>query len=69
MKTTSKFKTNAKCGGCVQKIGEKLNNEPEVENWSIDLENPDKTLLITSGLPDAVVVRLVNEAGFKAEKM
>ena len=32
-----KFKTNAKCGGCVSAIGNKLNEIMKADDWSIDL--------------------------------
>ena len=41
---TLKFKTNAKCGGCVAAIGAKLNKLVKEDAWSIDLKSPDKTL-------------------------
>ena len=34
---TIKFKTNAKCGGCVAAIGAKLNTLMASDDWSIDL--------------------------------
>ena len=38
---TLKFKTNAKCGGCVAAIGAKLNKLVKEDAWSIDLKSPD----------------------------
>ena len=63
------FKTNAKCAGCVAKIGEKLNHTPGITEWSIDLTNPNRTLHINSSLTDNEIITLVSEAGFKAEKL
>lgn len=68
MKTT-KFKTSAKCGGCVAKIGEYLDKAVSREQWNIDLASPDKILTITSDLTDEEVMKLVKEAGFKVEKI
>ena len=50
---TKKFKTNAKCRGCVAKIAESL----------------DKILSVTSDQSDAVIIKAVSDAGFKAEKI
>ena len=58
-----RFKTNAKCGGCVAKIGE------QPEEWSIDLASPEKLLTIDTDEPSEAVVRAVSEAGFKAEPL
>ena len=63
---TSKFKTTAKCGGCVAKIGETLDKVVARDQWNIDLSTPDRVLTITS---DDRVIELVKEAGFKAEKL
>lgn len=68
MKTT-KFKTSAKCGGCVAKIGEHLDKAVSRDQWNIDLASPDKILTITSDLTDEEVMKLVKEAGFKVEKI
>lgn len=65
----SRFKTNAKCSGCVAKIEAELNREVTRDQWSIDLSSPDKVLEINSFLSDEEVIKLVNDAGFKAEKI
>ena len=39
--STLKFKTNAKCGGCVAAIGAKLNQLVKEDAWSIDLKSPE----------------------------
>lgn len=67
--STLKFKTNAKCGGCVAAIGDKLNKLMKPENWSIDLANPERLLTVTSELPAATIIAAVTEAGFKAEQL
>ncbi|MFQ8804177.1 MAG: hypothetical protein ACLR8Y_02365 [Alistipes indistinctus] len=41
---TSKFKTNAKCGGCVARIGEKLDKMIPGQQWDIDLTTPERIL-------------------------
>lgn len=67
---TRKFKTSAKCGGCVARIAEKLDevNLPR-EAWSIDLSSPDKVLTIESELSDSQIIAAVTAAGFKAERL
>lgn len=67
--TTMKFKTNAKCGGCVAAIGTKLNKVVKENEWSIDLKSPDKVLEVTADVPAGTVVAAVTEAGFKAEQL
>ena len=66
---TKKFKTNAKCGGCVAQIAESLNKILPREQWDIDLNSTDKILYVTSDQSDAVIIKAVSDAGFKAEKI
>lgn len=67
--TTMKFKTNAKCGGCVAAIGTQLNKLVKDNEWSIDLKSPDKVLEVTADVPADRVIAAVTEAGFKAEQL
>lgn len=64
-----KFKTSAKCMGCVNAIAAKLNNVVSQENWSIDLTSPDRVLTVKSDAADGDIVKAVTEAGFKIEKL
>lgn len=61
-----KFKTNAKCNGCVARIGEQLNQIMQADQWSIDLASADKTLTVSADLPTETIVQAVTAAGFKA---
>lgn len=68
--TIHKFKTNAKCGGCVAAIGAALEkNGVAMGAWSLDLTGPDKVLTIESDLTAADIVRIVAEAGFRADSL
>lgn len=67
--TTMKFKTNAKCGGCVAAIGSQLNKLVKDNEWSIDLKSPDKVLEVTADVPADKIIAAVTEAGFKAEQL
>lgn len=64
-----RFKTNAKCGGCVAAIGTKLNKLVKDNEWSIDQKSPDKVLEVTADVPADKVIAAVTEAGFKAEQL
>ncbi len=65
-----KFRTNAKCGGCSAKIGKALeqNGVPAGE-WSLDLATPEKLLTVDSEMAADAIIRIVAEAGFKAEEV
>lgn len=69
MMTTMRFKTNAKCGGCVSAIGAKLNRILSSDDWSINLDDPDKVLEVRVDIAPEIVVAAVKEAGFKAERL
>lgn len=65
-----KFKTSAKCAGCVKAIGEKLNQELSADQWTIDLNSADRVLTVSAEEPsDARIEELVKSAGFKIEKL
>ena len=66
---TRKFKTNAKCGGCVAKIEASLHTAVARDQWDIDPTPPDRVPPIPRDLSDDDIVRLVTAAGFKAEKI
>lgn len=64
-----KFKTNAKCGGCVAAIGAKLNRVVKDDEWFIDLKSADKVLEVTADVSAEKIIEAVTEAGFKAEQL
>ncbi len=66
---TNKFRTNAKCSGCVAKIENVLNPIVSRDSWSIDLTTADRILTITGELSDEEIIDLITNAGFKAEKI
>ena len=64
------FKTNINCGGCVAKVTPVMNSEPQIANWKVDTENPNKILTVqTENLHEDQIKSMVESAGFKAEKM
>ena len=63
-----KFKTTAKCAGCVKAIGEKLSKELAADQWSIDRTSPDRVLTVAADTPsDARIEELVAE--YEVEKI
>ena len=62
------FKTNINCSGCVAKVTPVLNKNPEVKEWNVDTNNPNKILTVQAeNLQEEDVKALVQQAGFKAE--
>ena len=64
---TLKFKTNINCGNCLAKVTPKLNEQSGIESWSVDLQDPDRTLTVeTTDLDPEVIKKAVLKAGFIA---
>lgn len=70
-----KFKTNAKCMGCVTAIRSALRPLAPAEAWSFDLDSPDRIMTYTGTAPAdaeafaAEVINTIGNAGFKAERI
>jgi len=64
MKTLT-FKTNIQCGNCLSKVTPKLNEQSGIETWSVDLQDPDRTLTVeTENLEPDDIKKAVLKAGF-----
>lgn len=68
---TLKFKTTIKCSGCIAKATPFLDRTVGKDNWEVDVQNPDKVLTIVrdGNFGEDEVIKAVQEAGFKAEKV
>ena len=62
------FKTNINCGGCISKVTPFLNEAQGIGEWSVDTENKDKVLSVSSnGITEQDIVQTIQKAGFKIE--
>ncbi|MEO5995781.1 MAG: heavy-metal-associated domain-containing protein [Chitinophagaceae bacterium] len=67
---TIEVKTNIMCGSCIAKVTPTLNNEVGEGNWKVDIQNPKKILTVsTDELSEDQVIKVVEKAGYKAEKV
>jgi copper chaperone len=68
---TLKFKTNIKCSGCIATVTPFLNDLPEIENWAVDTENPEKILTVEASdeLTAETVVKTLEKAGYVASEV
>ncbi|GAB2820573.1 hypothetical protein GCM10027043_21540 [Ferruginibacter profundus] len=66
---TLKFKTTIKCSGCVANVTPSLNKTAGENNWSVDIQNPEKILTVSKqdNITEAEIVQAVQEAGYKIE--
>lgn len=66
---TLKFKTTMKCNGCVQTVTPFLENSNNIQNWSVDLQNPDRVLTVQTEGDAEEIKNLLKEAGYQAEEV
>ncbi len=66
---TRKFKTTAKCQGCVSRIKPYLDKILPENTWAFDLTGPVKILTVTADCPEEIILKAVQDAGFKAEPL
>lgn len=68
MSTTLQFKTNIKCGGCVAAVTPHLNQLPQIEQWEVDLQDPNRILSVhTKELSAQQIIQTLQKAGYQAE--
>lgn len=66
---TNKFKTNIKCSGCVATVTPFLDEAVGERKWEVDLADPAKILTVKTETDKEVVIRALEKAGYKAEKL
>ena len=67
---TLKFKTNINCGGCIATVTPYLNAMKDIDKWEVDIANPNKILSVqTDNLSAEEIIKTVEKAGYKAEKV
>ena len=64
-----RFKTSAKCNGCVAAIGVELNKLINANQWHLYLSDPDKVLEVMADIAPEKVIAAVKAAGFRIEQM
>lgn len=68
--TKLNFKTNINCGGCIKAVTPFLAAEKEIQNWSVDTNNPDKILTVEGeNIAKEKVIQMVEKAGFKIQPL
>ena len=68
---TLKFKTNIKCGACIDTVTPFLNQLSDAIAWNVDTATPDKILSIETEEPlnPKEVINSLDRAGYRAEKI
>ncbi|MCB0552461.1 MAG: cation transporter [Phaeodactylibacter sp.] len=66
---TLRFKTNINCNNCIRSVTGFLNDVPNIQEWSVDINNPEKILTVVGEQVAAeAVVEAVEEAGFDIQE-
>ena len=60
------FKTNLRCGGCVQTIAPLLDGDSSIASWNANVESPDRLLTVEGDLVSrSQVESLLGKAGYQ----
>ena len=58
------------CGSCIAKVSPALNETLGKGNWKVDTQDPKKVLSATTeNLNEEDIIKVVEKAGYKAEKL
>lgn len=58
------------CGSCIANVTPVLNEVIGENKWKVDTANPKKVLTVTTeNLSESEVIKAVEKAGYKAEKL
>ena len=64
------LKTNMNCSACVARVTPSLNELVGPNNWTVDINNPDKILKIeTNIVKKDDVISILKKVGFIAESL
>lgn len=66
---TIKFKTTIKCSGCVANVTPYLNEALGDKKWEVDIKDPSKVLTVEGEYDESKIIKAVEKAGYKAEKI
>lgn len=64
---TLHFKTDVNCSSCIATVSPELEFKEKIEDWSIDITNPDNILTITTDYSEDEIKEIFNKVGHKAE--
>ena len=65
---TLKFKTNIKCGACIDKVKPILNELVGETNWNVDLSTADRILTLATDKTDMLQIKKsLEQVGYKAD--
>jgi hypothetical protein len=63
---THQYRTNLRCGACLEIIRPSFDREIGPGQWGVDLASPDKVLTVPEAVPAARVAALLEQAGYRS---
>lgn len=67
---TLKFNSTIKCTGCLEILTPFLNEIAGIDNWEVDLKNPNKVLSVdATGVSSGEIIEAVENAGYIAQSL
>ncbi len=69
-----RFKTDLKCGGCIEAITPYMNEVEGIESWEVDLSSPNKVVEVSTRSASAesiqkAIEKGISEAGYTVERI
>jgi len=64
---TLHFKTDVNCSSCIATVSPELEFKDKIEDWSIDITNPDNILTITTDYTEEEIKEIFEKVGHKAD--
>lgn len=62
----TQFKTNIKCGACVEKVRATLDATVGKEHWQVDLQSPERILSISESIAPEKIILALDAVGYQA---
>jgi copper chaperone len=64
---TLHFKTDVNCSSCIATVSPELEFKEKIQEWSIDITNPENILTITTDYTEGEITEIFEKVGHKAE--
>lgn len=62
---TQIFKSNINCSSCERMVANTLNEHPNIDDWSVNFDSPEKILSIEGAIDAKELSDLLNDLGFE----
>lgn len=65
---TKEFKSNIKCGACVEKVSEALNTMDSISSWEVNLEHKDRILRVDGDADAEAINERLKPLGYQVSE-